>query len=89
MPWLVASIGQADPTSLGEVARLGPALTTLRDDVLAFFDHTKTGNGSTETINGRCEHLRGSALGFRNLTHYTARSLLEADGFKPHLHSRL
>ncbi|SLM91272.1 Mobile element protein [Brachybacterium nesterenkovii] len=37
-------------------------------------------------FNGRLEHLRGSALGFRNLTHYIARSLLEAGGFRPHLH---
>jgi hypothetical protein len=32
------------------------------------------------------EHLRGSALGFRNLTNYIARSLLETGGFKPQLH---
>jgi hypothetical protein len=62
---------------------------------------------------GRLEHLRGSALGFRNLTNYApsfndflvdllpgavyeardvpaiARSLLEAGGFRPHLHRRL
>jgi len=25
-----------------------------------------TSNGPTEAINGRLEHLRGSALGFRN-----------------------
>jgi len=34
-------------------------------------------------------HLRGSALGFRNLTNYIARSLLETGGFRPFLHSRL
>lgn len=37
------------------------------------------------TINGRLEHLRGSALGFRNLTNYIARSLLETGGFRPRL----
>ncbi|WP_206661047.1 hypothetical protein, partial [Propioniciclava flava] len=31
----------------------------------------------------RLEHLRGSALGFRNLTNYIARSLLETGGFRP------
>jgi hypothetical protein len=31
-----------------------------------------TSNGPTEAINGRLEHLRGSALGFRNLTNYIA-----------------
>src|SRR4029434_7308528 len=38
---------------------------------------------------GRLEHLRGSALGFRNLTNYTARSLLETGGFRPRLHPAL
>jgi hypothetical protein len=36
--------------------------------VLAFFDRPGASNGPTEAINGRLEHLRGSALGFRNLT---------------------
>ena len=36
----------------------------------------------TEAINSRLVHLRSSALGFRNLTHYIARSPLEADGFR-------
>lgn len=30
----------------------------------------------------------GSALGFRNLTNYIARSLLETGGFRPQLHPR-
>jgi transposase len=40
--------------------------------VLAYFDRPRTSNGPTEAINGRLEHLRGSALGFRNLTNYIA-----------------
>jgi len=43
----------------------------------------------TEAINGRLEHLRGSALGFRNLTNYIARSLLETGVFRPHLHPQM
>ncbi|QCX27884.1 hypothetical protein FC770_10070 [Nocardioides jishulii] len=36
------------------------------------------------------EHLRGSALGVRNLTNYIARSLLETGGFRPRLlHPRM
>ncbi len=62
---------------------------TLASDVLAYFDRPGTSNGPTEAINGRLEHLRGSALGFRNLTNYVARSLLEAGGFRPGLHRRL
>ena len=55
-------------------------------DVLAYFHRPGTSNGLTEALNGRLEHLRGSALGFRKLTHYIARSLLEAGGFRPRLH---
>ncbi len=43
----------------------------------------------SQAINGRLEHLRGSALGFRNLTNYIARSLLETGGFRPQLHPHL
>lgn len=42
--------------------------------------------GSKRAINGRLEHLRGTALGFRNLTNYIARALLESGGFSPRLH---
>jgi len=41
------------------------------------------------TINGRLEHLRGAALGFRNLTNYIVRSLLDTGGFRPRLHPLL
>jgi len=58
-------------------------------DVLAYFDRPGTSNGPTEAINGRLEHLRGSALGFRNLTNYIARSLLETGGFSPDPRARL
>jgi transposase len=54
--------------------------------VLAYFDRPGTSNGPTEAINGRLEHLRGSALSFRNLINYIARSLLETGGFRPRLH---
>lgn len=40
--------------------------------------------GPTEALNGRLEHLRGSALGFRNLNNYIARCLLETGGFRTH-----
>ena len=38
-----------------------------------------------QAINRRLEHLRGIALGFRNLTHYTIRSLIHAGRLKDHL----
>ncbi|WP_424937418.1 transposase [Arenibacterium sp. S380] len=64
------------------------ALNTSQRDILAFFDHPGTSNGPSEAINGRLEHLRGTALGFRNLMHYIARSLLETGDFRPLLHPR-
>ena len=86
MEALIASISSGVPGALREVITLGRTLKKRATDVLAYFDRPGTSNGPTEAINGRLEHLRGSALGFRNLTHYIARSLLEAGGFRPHLH---
>ena len=84
---VIDSVSNGVPALLKEVRRLGRTLKQRAADVLAFFDRPGTSNGPTEAINGRLEHLRGSALGFRNLTHYVARSLLEAGGFRPLLHS--
>lgn len=77
------------PTQLRELRRLGRTLRLRADDVLAYFDRPRTSNGPTEAINGRLEHLRGSALGFRNLTNYIARCLLETGGFRPQLHPQI
>jgi len=71
------------PVILAEAGKLGRTLNKRAADVLAYFDHPGTSNGPTEAINGRLEHLRGSALGFRNLHNYIARSLLETGGFRP------
>ena len=86
---LIDCLRQGVPTALVELRRLGRTLTQRAGDVLAYFDRPGTSNGPTEALNGRLEHLRGSALGFRNLTNYIARSLLETSGFRPQLHSRL
>ena len=89
MTRLISSVSHGVPTPLSEVATLGRTLKKRSADVLAYFDRPGTSNGPTEAINGRLEHLRGTALGFRNLTHYIARSLLETGGFRPQLHPRL
>lgn len=86
---LIESLRTGVPAPLVELRRLGRTLNHRAHDILAFFDRPGTSNGPTEAINGRLEHLRGSALGFRNLTHYIARSLLEAGGFRPLLHPHL
>jgi len=77
------------PTALTELRRLGRTLRQRSADVLAYFTRPGTSNGPTEAINGRLEHLRGSALGFHNLTNYITRSLLETGGFRPHLHPQI
>jgi transposase len=85
---LIDALGRGVPAALTELITLGRTLKKRAEDVLAYFDRPGTSNGPTEAINGRLEHLRGSALGFRNLTNYIARSLLETGGFRPRLHPR-
>ncbi len=82
----IDSLSRGVPTALRELITLGRTLKRRAVDVLAYFDRPGTSNGPTEAINGRLEHLRGIALGFRNLTNYIARSLLESGGFRPQLH---
>ncbi len=89
MTELINSVSDGVPKALTEIRTLARTLTRRADDILAYFDRPGTSNGPTEAINGRLEHLRGSALGFRNLTNYIARSLLETGGFRPRLHPRL
>src|SRR4051794_7293835 len=89
MTTLIESVSHGVPPALTEVVTLGRTLKQRATDVLAYFDRPGTSNGPTEAINGRLEHLRGSALGFRNLTNYVARCLLETGGFRPRLHRGL
>ncbi len=89
MTKLIESVSHGVPATLTELTRLGRTLKHRAGDVLAYFDRPGTSNGPTEAINGRLEHLHGSALGFRNLTNYIARSLLESGGFRPRLHPQL
>lgn len=63
MEALIASISSAVPGALREVTALGRTLKKRATDVLAYFDRPGTSNGPTEALNGRLEHLRGSALG--------------------------
>ena len=84
----IEKISTRVPEQLVEIRKLARTLAQRAADVLGYFDRPGTSNGPTEAINGRLEHLRGTALGFRNLSHYIARSLLEAGGFRPHLHPR-
>jgi transposase len=89
MQRLIESVSHGVPRALTEVVTLGQTLKQRTADVLACFDRPGTSNGPTEAVNGRLKHLRGSALGFRNLTNSIARCLLETGGFRPRLHPRL
>ena len=85
---LINGVGSKIPKGMPELKKLGGTLRRRKTDILAYFDHVGSSNGPTEALNGRLEHLRGIALGFKNLTHYIARSLLETGGFRPWLHSQ-
>ena len=89
MTALIDTLKSGLPAALEEIRTLGRTLHRRRDDILAFFDHPGTSNGPTEALNGLMEHLRGTARGFRNLTNYIARCLLDAGGFRPLIHSLL
>ena len=83
---LIDAISVSVPAGLDEARTLGRTLKRRADDILAYFDQPGSSNGPTEALNGRLEHLRGSALGFRNLTNDITRSLPETGEFKPALH---
>ncbi len=73
---LIKRIRAGVAKGLTELATLGRTLWRKRTAVLAYFD-TGASNGPVEArLNGRLEHLRGIALGFRNLEHYILRSLI-------------
>jgi transposase len=74
---LLKSIRSGVPKELLELAQFGRSLWKRRREILAYFD-VGASNGPVEAINGRLEHLRGIALGFRNLGHYILRSLIHS-----------
>ena len=86
---VINTLRRGVPTGLPELTTLGRTLSRRAGDVLAYFDRPHTSNGPTEAINGRLEHLRGIALGFRNLNNYTLRALLHIGGFRERLHRLL
>jgi hypothetical protein len=73
-------------------AEIGPALG-WRSAASATYTRTRWANIVALTthrrVNGRLEHLRGTALGFSNVTNYIAGSRLEPGGFRPQLQPRL
>ena len=84
MERIINTLRMGVPKGLEELAQLGRTLWRRREDVLAYFD-IGASNGPVEAINGRLEHLRGTALGFRNLDHYILRCLIHSG----QLHTRI
>ena len=66
MDKLITDVITGVPKALTELITLGRTLKKRATDVLAYCERPGTSNGPTEALNGRLEHLRGSALGFRN-----------------------
>ncbi len=89
MTALIDTLKSGMPAALEKIPTLGRTLYRRRNDIPSFFDHPGTSNGPTEAPNALIEHLPGTARGFRNLTNYTARCLLDAGGFRPLIHSLL
>ncbi|MFC5937994.1 transposase [Corynebacterium choanae] len=48
---------------------MGRTTNKYSEDILAYLNH-ELSSGPVEAINGRLEHLRGTALGFQSLVHY-------------------
>ena len=77
MSKVINALRKGPPKGLEELVQLGRTLWRRRDDILALFD-VGASNGPVEAINGRLEHLRGIALGLRNLDHHILRSLIHS-----------
>ena len=69
---LTQALSAGVPAAPTELSTLGRTLKRRATDVLTDSTRPGTGNGPTEAINGRLEHLRGSALGFCKLTNHIA-----------------
>lgn len=67
---LITPISNGVPATLSEVITLDRTLKRRAADIPAYLDRPHTTGDPTQTLNGRLEHLRGSALGFRNLANY-------------------
>jgi hypothetical protein len=62
-----------------------PAVWLSRRPAAAPSEQTVYATTDIEAINGRIENLRDNALGFRSLTYYIARALLDTGGFRPRI----
>lgn len=61
MQTLIAFTSAGFPAALTEAMTLGLTLKHRAADMLVYFDRPGTSHGSTEALNGRLKHFRGSA----------------------------
>jgi transposase len=87
MQRLIDCLASGVPAALVELRHLGRTVKKRSVDLLAYFDRRH--QQRSDRGDGRCKHVRGSALGFRNPTNCIARCLLEANGFRLLLHRQL
>lgn len=85
MQALIAGISTGVPSALIEVTTLGRTLKHRAGDVTRVLRPAWNQQWTYRSTQWP-EHLRGSALGFRNLANYIAQSLLETGGFRPRVH---
>lgn len=83
MQALIDFLAASVPAALTEIRRIGRTSKQRAADVLALFGRPGTSNGPIETVNGRLQHLPGSALGFRNLTTSSRPPPLSSPSRKP------
>lgn len=72
MEQLIAEIGAKAPNGLPELKKLGSTLLRRKACIPEHSDHAGSSNDPIEALTGRLEHLRGIALGFKNLAQYIA-----------------
>jgi transposase len=69
-------IGDLRACPILELARLGRTLHAWRTELCAHFDHPAVSNGPTENLNLKIKNTKRTARGYRNVTHYRLRLLL-------------
>lgn len=79
----IDSLARNVSTTLPKWAKLERTLSKRQVDILAFLRPSpRTSHAPTEAVNGRLEHLLGTALSFRNLTNHIRKALLNTSGSK-------
>jgi transposase len=82
---VIESVSHGVPAALTELRTLGRILKQRAGDVLAYLERPGTSNAPPKRSTA-ASNISAAALGFRSLTNYIARPLLETGGFRRRLH---